>query len=91
MLELLDEKWNTELCEPAWKYENFAKVDIACQVMKGIRRLSRNSECVRDLEKIAFVGVESGFVTLKKRAGENIPTASCQEGFTGCKHPSCSI
>lgn len=72
-----------------WNYENFTKVDIACQAMKGITRLLRNSEYVRDLEKIAFVGVESGFVTLKKRPGTDIPTVSCQEGFIGCKHPSC--
>lgn len=50
-------------------------------------------ECVCDLEKIAFVGeesVECGFETLKRRAGTGITTASCQVGFTGCKHPSCS-
>lgn len=37
-----------------------------------------------DLEKIASVdddkSVESSFVTLKKRAGTDIPTASCQVG-----------
>lgn len=38
---------------------NFAKVDIDCRVMKGIRRSPRNSDvCVCDLEKIAFVGSE---------------------------------
>lgn len=72
-----------------WKYKNFVKVDIACQVMKRVRRLSRSSVwmcefvcvCVTDPEKIAFVGeesVKSASVTLKKRAGADLPTASCQ-------------
>lgn len=54
--ECSNEMWNTELCEPTKTRENFAKVNMYCQVMKGIRRLSRNSECMCDLEKIAFVG-----------------------------------
>lgn len=65
------------------------------KLCKGGHRLSSyegNQKVIKklcDLEKIAFVGWESVESDTEEESRDG-HTASCQLGFTECKHPSCS-
>lgn len=59
------------------KMRTVTKVNKEHQAVKGIETFRETLGVLRDLEKIAFVGVESG-------------TPPCQVGCAGCKCSPCS-